>query len=403
MKKLMTFALCAAAVGSMSAQKVNVDNAKKLAGKLDKIEEARSLIQEAIQNPETANEANTYYVAGKIEFDAYDKGQQAAMINPEAANPVEMAQQLLSGYDYFLKALPLDSVPNEKGEVKPKVSKDIVGKISGHVNDYFTAGANMYEAKKYYPESYNAFIIYADMPEQAFLGNKAPNIDEANRAQAYFNAALAAYTGNEVLKSADAFRAARTHGFEDPNAYIYEIACWQNIMQKDSTMADTAQERIFEVANAGNEKFGMTQPIFLNNLVNTYVIDNNFDKALATVNALMEANPDNANLYGLRGFVYDRAENDEASLADYRKAASIADCDFETLKNAAKKIYRVGTEKFAAIDPADQAAKMQIKQEYYDPAFEIAKRAKEMQPTDGDVQHVYDAIDYAITTYFPAN
>ena len=46
---------------------------------------------------------------------------------------------------------------------------------------------------------------------------------------------------------------------------------------------------------------------------------------------------------------------------------------------------------------------MQIKQEYYDPAFEIAKRAKEMQPTDGDVQHVYDAIDYAITTYFPAN
>lgn len=52
MKKFLTFALCMAAVGSMSAQKAVVDQAQKLAGKSDKISEARALINQAIANPE---------------------------------------------------------------------------------------------------------------------------------------------------------------------------------------------------------------------------------------------------------------------------------------------------------------------------------------------------------------
>ena len=310
MKKVITMALCLTAVGSLSAQKVNVDNAKKLSGKFDKIEEARTLIRQAMENPETANDAQTYYVAGKIEFDAYDKGLQAGMINPEdpSANPEAMAQELLNGYNYFLKALPLDSVPNEKGEIKPKVSKDIVNKISGHTNDFFAkAGATMYEMKKYYPEAYQSFMIYADMPDQAFLGNKAPKLDDTSRALAYFNAGLSAYVGNELIDAANAFRKARNFGYNDEesngaNAYVYEIACWQNLMQRDTTMNDEAQARIMDVAKAGNEKFGIAQPVFLNNLVNAYVIAEDFDNALNTVNNLLAANPENSNLYGLRGF-----------------------------------------------------------------------------------------------------
>lgn len=411
MKKVITMALCIAAVGSMSAQKANVDGAKKLSGKFDKIEEARNLIKQAMENPETANDANTYYVAGKIEFDAYDKGLQAGMINPDdpSANPEAMAQELLNGYQYFLKALPLDSVPNEKGEIKPKVSKDIVNKIVGHANDYFAkAGATMYELKKYYPEAYQSFMIFAEMPDQAFLGNKAPKLDEQSRALSYFNAGLSAYVGNEVLAAADAFRKARIHGYTDTesngaNAYIYEIACWQNAMQRDSTLTDKATARIMEVSQAGNEKFGLEQTVFINNLVNAYVMNSEFDKALATVKDLMAANPDNSNLYGLLGFIYDRAENDEESIRAYRAATALADCDYETLKNAAKKIYRVGAVKFGEIDPTDAAAKNQIKADYYDEAFQICQRAKGMKQEDPDLDHVIDAIDYALTTYFPAN
>ena len=139
MKKILTFALCLAAAGSISAQKQVVDQANKLAGKNDKITEARDLIKQAAANPETQNDARTYFVAGKIEFDAFDNSFKKQMINPKdpSVNPLEMGEQLLNGYQEFLKALSLDSVPNAKGEIKPKFSKDIASKINGHFNDYF--------------------------------------------------------------------------------------------------------------------------------------------------------------------------------------------------------------------------------------------------------------------------
>ena len=112
MKKLFTIALCFAAVGTMSAQKSVVDQAQKLAGKADKVAEARALIEQAKNNPETSSDVQTYYVAGKIEFDAYDNALKKQMINPndESVNPLEMAGQLVNGYKEFAKALPLDSV-----------------------------------------------------------------------------------------------------------------------------------------------------------------------------------------------------------------------------------------------------------------------------------------------------
>ena len=405
MKKVMTIALCMAALGSASAQKANVDAAKKLSGKFDKIEEARKLIKEAMADPETANDANTYFVAGKIEFDAYDKGLQQSMIKPDdpAANPVTMGQELLNGYKYFLQALPLDSIPDAKGK-SLKHSKDIVSKVAGHANDFFKTAASMYEAKKYYPEAYEGFMIFGDMPDMAWLGNKAPKIVDADRAQSYFNAGLSAYSGNEVLKAADAFRAARKHGFEDVNGFIYEIACWQNIAQRDSTMEKAASDRIFEIAQDGYAKFGAEQPIFLNNLVNSLVNDKKYDEALAKVNALLNNNPQNSNLLGLKGFIYDRMGDDTASVECYRKAAALADCDFETLKNIAKKLYRVGTNEYGKLDPKDKDGKLRVRAEYFDAALDTARRAenmaKEKSLNDSDLQYVIENIEYAIQTYY---
>lgn len=404
MKKVITLALCAATVCSLSAQKSNVDAAKKLSGKVDKIEEARSLIKAAMENPETANDANTYYIAGKIEFDAFDKGFQQGMINPQApeANPLMMAEELLNGYNYFLKALPLDEQPNEKGEVKPKYTKDIQNRVAGHATDFFRSGADLYEAQKFYPEAYTAFLTFAEMPDAEWLGSKAPKLNDTDRGQAYFNAALCAYSGNQLLKAADAFRASRQHGYDDENhnGYIYEIACWQNLAQNDSTMADTAKKRIFDVAKEGYDKFGISQPLFLNNLVNTYVQDGDFSSAINAVNGLLADNPDNSNLYGLLGFIYDRQDNDQASLDAYGKAASLPDCDYETLKNAAKKYLRVGTAEFNKVEPNNREGKLAVKAKYFEPANEIAQRAKSMNQDDPDLDYVVENIEYALQTYF---
>ncbi len=403
MKKLMTFALCFAAIGSMSAQKANVEAAKKLSGKPDKIEEARSLINEAMQNPETANDAQTYFIAGKIEFDAFDKDLTNSMINPASVDNLKMGQNLLNGYNNYVKALPLAAVPNEKGKVDTKTPKSIVNTLKGHANDYFKAGADFFNGQKVYPEAYECFMIYADMPEQDFMQGEKLELPDTDRGTAYFNAGLAAYSGNEIYKSADAFRKARNVGYDDKQAYIYEIACWQNAAQRDSTMVQTAQEKIMEVADAGYQKYGMEEPLFINNIVNFLVADEKYDEAVSKVNELIAANPDNAGLYGLRGFVYDRMNKDAESVNDYRKAASLDNVDFETLKNAGKKIYRTGADKWNAIEGNSEearAARLDVKTNYFEAAKAIADKAKAMNSNDSDLDYLIESIDYALTTYF---
>ena len=208
-------------------------------------------------NPETANDAQTYFIAGKIEFDSYDKQLTDRMINPASVDNVKMSENLLNGYNSYVKALPLTAVPNEKGKTDTKTSKAIVSAIKGHANDFFDAGAFFFNAQKVYPEAYECFMIYGDLPSQDFMADQKLAIPDTLRGTAYFNAGLAAYTGNDIYKSADAFRKARSVGYEDKQAYIYEIACWQAAAQRDSTMEQTAKEKIMEVAEAGDKKFGI--------------------------------------------------------------------------------------------------------------------------------------------------
>ena len=51
-----------------------------------------------------------------------------------------------------------------------------------------------------------------------------------------------------------------------------------------------------EIAEAGHKKFGISQPLFINNLINSLVLDNQIDKALNEVNTLISQNPENASL-----------------------------------------------------------------------------------------------------------
>lgn len=401
MKKFLTIALCMAAAGSMCAQKQVVDQVAKLSGKNDKIGEARTLLQQAMENDETKNDARTYYVGGKVEYDAYDNSFKKQMINPNdpSINPLEMSEQLVNAYNLFMAALPLDSVPNAKGEIKPKFAKDIASKINGHFNDYFNAGGTFYNEKKY-PQAYEAFMIYGLIPSLPFATKDIKATPDSVVNTAFFNAGISAYAGEELEKSANAFKHARLNNSDNPQNYIYELACWQYMASRDSTKLEPAKYAIMEIAQAGYDKFGMSQPIFVMNLINSMVLDNQLDKALATVTKLIEKTPDNAALYGLRGYVNDRKGDDDASVADYRKASELPDVDFETLKNASKKIFKVGTQKWNNIEGASPAERQNVKENYFQYAKNLTDKAKAMNEADGDLKYVIENIDYALETYF---
>lgn len=403
MKKLITAALCSLVVLGAGAQKANVDAAKKLAGKIDKIEEARALIQQALQNPETAGQLETLYIAGKIEMDAYEKNIANQALTPDKVqSEIDMSNELLNAYNFWIQVFPLDQLPNEKGEVKPKHTKELQKKIGSKFNDFFNAGGAFFN-NKMYPQAYDAFMIYGDMPEMEVLGKDRPEYADTIRATAYFNAGLAAWSDDDLDRAAVAFKKTRLNNYSDPSATIYEIACWQNIEQRDTTgsRSDEARDAIYDAAKSGYEKFGMSQPVFLNNMVNTMINSGRENQAVEIVNDAIANNPDMANLYGLRAFIYDRIGNESGAEADYRTAAELPNVDYETIRNAVSHLLRIGQEKWNNIELGDVEShnkKQDIRSNYFQKAKDYAEKAKTLENADNIyLDDIIERIDYILT------
>lgn len=385
---------------SAGAQKATVEQAKKLSGKTDKIEEARSLIKEAIANPETSDDALTYYTAGKIEWDAYDKEAAKALLNPDQVNPVDMADELLNGYGYYLKVFPLDQVPNEKGEVKLKYTKELQKKIADKHQDFWNAAINYYNAGKHYPEAYEAFLIHAEMPDLEVLGKQAPQMADTVRGQSYVNAANMAFSTGHYDEAAAAYRKTHENNYGDSKVYLYEIASWESIQKNDEARADEASQKIFAISKEGFEKYGMEQPLFLNSMISSLVDEEKTADAIALANEALQKYPDEAFIYGLRGYANDRAGNDEASEADYRKAASMDNADYETLRLAARKLLRMGQNKWNEIDLGDPeilSKKDAVRQNYLVPAKAIAEKARTLAEDPSQIDAVIEDIDYIMS------
>lgn len=134
---------------TLPAQKKNVDAAWRLVGKTESVDEARKLLKEAMEDEKTGSQARTYYVAAMVEWRSFEADQRKREINPKDASVTDdaMTSKLLQGYRYMLKALPLDSMPDKKGRIKPRYSNDILSQLDAKAYDLYRAGAISYAAK----------------------------------------------------------------------------------------------------------------------------------------------------------------------------------------------------------------------------------------------------------------
>jgi hypothetical protein len=400
MKRIFIAALCLATAGSLFAQKKVVDQANKLAGKPDKIEEARSLIQQAMQDPETANDARTYYVAGLIEWKTYDSVAMAKQLGQQLPEDVdnEISDQLLAGYDYFQKALELDKIPNEKGKTL-QYTKDINNQIVGHCKDFWMVGAQKFNSHHYYPDAYKGFYLAGAISQEPTNGKAVTILADTVIPQSYLYAGQAAYAGKAVPQALGAFKKATDAGINDPNAYVYQIACWEYLAKEDSTLEAKSKEEIYNVSKEGYAKFGDTPSIFLSQIVDHLANDGKSQEAMDIVNAKL-AEKETALLYRLRGWLNGHMDKDDELVADYLKAASMPDADAEILYNSANVIYRYVSNKNGALTgntAEEQAIRRDLKANYLEPAEGFAQKAKQLD-TDGmyrnKIANLLDNIDY---------
>ena len=310
---LLTIALCVAASSVSFAQKKAVKEARSIAksSKAD-FNEARTLIKGALENAETKDQAETWYVAGFIENQQYDAERTKQILGQQPNEPV-MYDALFSILPYFEKAYELDQQPNEKGKVKPKYTKDIKSILSANHIGLFNGGAYYFDQKDY-KKAYEFFNQYLDITElPMFEGTQTATKDSTFMTVQFYAAVAATQIGDSKI-AISALERAKDTPYRQYD--VYQYLCYEYEQAKDTV---NLEKTLME----GSQVFP-DSTYYLNSLINLYVATNRNDQALESLNtAIAKAANDTEleNLYSVMGYVYERGLEDYANAEKYYKMA----------------------------------------------------------------------------------
>lgn len=377
---LLTVALCVAASASFAQKKV-VNEAQSIAkGSNADFGEARTLIKGALENPETKDDAKTWYVAGFIEDQQFNAERAKQILGQQPNEPV-MYEALYGILPYFQKAYELDQLPNEKGKVKPKYTKDIKSILSANHVYLFNGGAYYFD-KQEYKKAYDFFNQYVEISElPMFAGTQTAEKDSTFMTVQFYAAAAASLAKDSRLAIAALERAKNTPYRQYD---VYQYLCYE--YGEARTAQDSVMlEKIFE---EGMQVFP-DSAFFLNNLINTYIYSNRNEKALEMLNVAIQKNPNDANLYNVMGRVYETGLKDYANAEKNFQIALEKDPNLtDALSNIGRIYYNQGVNKLSEANMINDSKKYQeelsMAKDLFKKALPYYKKAHEAEPEKMD-------------------
>ena len=377
---LLTVALCVAASASFAQKKV-VNEAQSIAkGSNADFGEARTLIKGALENPETKDDAKTWYVAGFIEDQQFNAERAKQILGQQPNEPV-MYESLYGILPYFQKAYELDQLPNEKGKVKPKYTKDIKSILSANHVYLFNGGAYYFD-KQEYKKAYDFFNQYVEISElPMFAGTQTAEKDSTFMTVQFYAAAAASLAKDSRLAIAALERAKNTPYRQYD---VYQYLCYE--YGEARTAQDSVMlEKTFE---EGMQVFP-DSAFFLNNLINTYIYSNRNEKALEMLNVAIQKNPNDANLYNVMGRVYETGLKDYANAEKNFQIALEKDPNLtDALSNIGRIYYNQGVNKLSEANMINDSKKYQeelgMAKDLFKKALPYYKKAHEAEPEKMD-------------------
>lgn len=377
---LLTVALCVAASASFAQKKV-VNEAQSIAkGSNADFGEARTLIKGALENPETKDDAKTWYVAGFIEDQQFNAERAKQILGQQPNEPV-MYEALYGILPYFQKAYELDQLPNEKGKVKPKYTKDIKSILSANHVYLFNGGAYYYD-KQEYKKAYDFFNQYVEISElPMFAGTQTAEKDSTFMTVQFYAAAAASLAKDSRLAIAALERAKNTPYRQYD---VYQYLCYE--YGEARTAQDSVMlEKTFE---EGMQVFP-DSAFFLNNLINTYIYSNRNEKALEMLNVAIQKNPNDANLYNVMGRVYETGLKNYANAEKNFQIALEKDPNLtDALSNIGRIYYNQGVNKLSEANMINDSKKYQeelsMAKDLFKKALPYYKKAHEAEPEKMD-------------------
>ncbi len=320
-KTLSIFILGMLAFAACAQQRVVSEVKKSIEGltlSVDNIKGAMNRLKPALTNDETKDLAETWYVAGRVQYRLYDKYVSNRTIG-QRVDIKAMGHALIDGYEYFDKALKLDTTIEEKNgrpvidrktmrpKVKTKFSQDIVRRINERLNDYNKVGGELYNVKDW-DGAYQAWEIFCQ------LAQRSVTIPDTILGQTRYFQAITRWQQNDNRSAADFFARARELGYNKKEAFDYALVCL-SALNDDAGIVRTAAEAY--------ESFGTADLQYIRILINNYINKEEYAQANDLIDKAIAVNDGDAELHNLKGLVVEQQDGIDAALSHFKTSVEL--------------------------------------------------------------------------------
>ncbi|MDR1723656.1 MAG: tetratricopeptide repeat protein [Tannerella sp.] len=365
MKKVV-FILGLCLVASVSfGQKKAVSEALKLATVQKNYAEARAKIKGAFENPETKDDAKTWYTAGQIENAQFD-GENTKQMLGQKPDEAAMYNALYNIYPYFQKAYELEQIPDKKGKVSTKLTKDMKPILKANLPYYINGGAYFFDQKDY-KKSFEFFDQYVKISDGDIMkfGVKAGEVQpvDSNYLYANYYAAIASSTLEDHSLAIEAMKRASKLDFKQNEMFQY-------LSEEYKNQGDTAN---FENTLSEGLAIFPKEPYYLLNLIGIYINSERHDKALNYISTAIQNDPNNAQLYDVAGRIYETSFKDYAKAEEYfKKSLELDPENAEVLSNLGRVYYNQGV---AQLNEANEISDVNKYNEEKEKAKDLLKKS----------------------------
>lgn len=267
------------------------------------LNEARNLIKTTLTNPETEKSAYAWYVAGLVEEKAVERGFIKQQMGQEVTE-AEFYAPVLDMVNFYEKALEFDQMPNEKGKVKPKYTKNIQKSLESYYGFLIDAGNASMQAQDF--EKANRYLSkYGEVKSlPIFQGTNVAAQDSTSMQVAFFSAYTASMIKDNQEAALKELNAIKDVPYEQN--LVYQLIASQYITSGDTIRFDNILEE-------GLKLFPNDQWLMAN-YVDRLLKKGESEKAVTTLEEAIKKEPTNVNLLTIAGNVY------ISNLNDYQKA-----------------------------------------------------------------------------------
>ena len=372
-KVLLTTALFFTAF-TISAQESVVKEAKSAKSNP---EEAAKIIEPALVDPSTANDPETWKLAGDFQKAIYDDENMKLYLPGGQADTAKLYNSLAKMFEYYMKCDEVEQAKVQSGELKkPKLRKKLAKTLQSVRPNLTNGGSDAYNTGNY-ANALKFFGLYVDASQNPMFAD----IDEVkNDTLNPLIACYAALAANSLNDKAAVIKYAtigKTHKEEGYRALMCLAEAYGKGENPDST-------QWLATIKEGTERFP-SQEYFIGNLMDYYIQKGRIDDGLTEIDQVLAKNETPYFLY-VKGVLQYEKKDYDAAIATFNSIiaknsdfvaeaySKIGDCYFFPAQVIVEENSKISMD-----DPKYAANESKIK-ELYEKAKPNYEKAKELAP-----------------------